>query len=601
MRPVHAADEMTDKQATQVAEDAEQAAPETPRVRWRWAETGLMLGFLLLGVFVMIKLWIDPNGRVLQGNDSDHGIFLFMLAHAERVVFDGGPLFYEDRFNVPFGVNMMANTSILALALPLAPVTHFLGGGVTVVLLMTLGLAGTAAAWYWVLSRPLGRSRVAAAIGAAFAGFGPAMVSHANGHVNFVNNYLLPFIVWQVLRLREPGRAWRGGVILGLLIVVQIFINEEALLFVALTLGIFAVSYALMERAEAKRVWKRFVGGLAVAALTSGVLAAYPLWRQFFGKGTYHGQPFDPSKYVMDLASPGAYARNSLFGIGAITRRLSVSATEDNTFWGPFGLVMIIVSIVILWRNSAMRATAIAGMVLLVMSFGPKLQVAGFRTDVPLPFALIKHVPVIDLVSVSRFAMVPSMVAGVLLAFAYDRIREYPEKTRRRFKIGLVLALVPLIPRPLPVFEGTPMPEFITAGLYKQYVPEGRTLITVPMPEVTTGRTGQRWATLNNLDYATPRGYFMGPAEPPENNTGSWSAPSRYTSWMFKNVGRTGEVPEITPWRRAQVEADLKYWRAAVLVLVPDEKHTPALRTLLVDLFGQPQLVGGAEIWRVNS
>ncbi|MEU4622886.1 hypothetical protein AB0G04_23305 [Actinoplanes sp. NPDC023801] len=599
---MRSADEVTGRQAAEVADDAEEAPPSVvKRPRWTRTDTWTFLGFFGLAVFVVLQLWIDPNGHVLAGNRDDHGIFLFMLAHAERVVFDGAPLFYEDRFNVPVGVNMMANTSILALSLPLAPVTHFLGGGVTVALLITLGLGGTAFAWYWVFSRHLGRSPLASVIGAAWCGFAPAMVSHASGHVNFVSNYVLPFIVWQVLRLRETGRVWRGGVILGLLIVLQIFINEEALLFLALTLGVFAVSYALMERDEARRVWKRFTAGLGVAALTSGALTGYPLWFQFFGPGNYHGQPFEPSVYVTDLASLGAFARQSLAGIGPVTRRLSVSATEDNTFFGPFGLVMIIVSIVILWRSAAMRATAIAGIVLLVMSLGPELRLVGFKTGIPMPFALISHVPVIDLVSVTRFAMVPAMVAGVLLAFAIDRIRDYPAITRKRFRIGMVLALVPLFPKPLPVAEGVPMPEFLTAGIWRQYVPEGRTLVTVPLPDVTTGRTGQRWATLNNFDYATPRGYFMGPADPPWDDTGSWRAPHRYTSQLLWSVREYGYRPALNDTDRRRIREDLAYWRAAVVVLIPDDRNVAAQRATLVDALGSPELVGGVEIWRVNS
>ncbi|MBO3737137.1 hypothetical protein J5X75_06360 [Actinoplanes sp. NEAU-H7] len=593
-----------ERAAAVVAEPATEpaASPGGGRdARWRLADLWIALGFLALAVLVVIQLWIDPNGRVLAGNDDDHGIFLFMLAHAERVIFDGAPLFFEDRFNVPVGVNMMANTSILALALPLAPVTHFLGGGVTVALLITLGLGGTAFAWYWVLSRHLVRSRLAAWIGGVWCGFAPAMVSHANGHVNFVSNYVLPFIVWQVLRLREPGRVWRGGIILGLLIVLQIFINEEALLFAALTLGIFAVSWALMARDEARRVWRGFTAGLGVAALTSGVLTGYPLWYQFFARGNYHGQPFEPTAYVTDLASLGAFARQSLAGLGVVTRRLSVSATEDNTFFGPFGLVMIIVAMVMLWRSVALRATAIAGLALLVMSFGPQLRVLGFKTVIPLPFALVSHVPVIDLVSVTRFAMVPATVAGILLAFAADRIGSYPPERRKRFWIGMALALVPLFPKPLPVVAGDPMPAFLTEGIWRQYVPEGKTLVTVPLPDVTTGRTGQRWAALNNLDYATPRGYFMGPANPPSDDTGSWSAPHRYTSELLWSVREYGYAPVLTDADRLRIRGDLGYWRAAAVVLVPDSRNGALLRAVLVDVLGEPELVGGVEVWRVNS
>ncbi|GAA1628959.1 hypothetical protein [Actinoplanes couchii] len=588
---MRAADEVTEEAAADVAthESGERSG------RWRAVDTWIAVGFVAFATLVLSQLWIDPNGRVLDGNDDDHGIFLFMLAHAERVVFDGAAPFFSDRFNVPVGVNMMANTSILALAIPLAPVTHFLGGGVTVALLVTGGLAGTAFAWYWVLSRHLVNSRLAAWIGGAWCGFGPTMISHANGHVNFVSNFVLPFIVWQVLRLREPGRIVRGGVILGLLIVLQVFINEEALLFTAMTMGLIAVLYAAMARPQARLVWKHFSAGIGVAALTSGVLLAYPLWYQFFAPGNYHGQPFEPTAYVTDVASLGWFSRQALAGNAALTRHLSVSATEDNTFFGPIGLVMIIVAIVMLWKSVPLRATALAGLFLLVMSFGPQVRIFGYDTGIPLPFGLISHIPVIDLVSVTRFAMVPAAVAGVLLAFAADRV---PAPKKKIFWIGMVLALVPLIPKPLPVVQGDPMPPFLTEGTWKRYVAEGKTLVTVPLPDVTTGRTGQRWATLNNLDYPTPRGYFMGPADPPYDDTGSWQAPHRYASELLWSVREYGYLPVVD---RERFLADLDYWRAGVVVLIPGSRNEAMLKSVLVEVLGEPQSVGGVEIWPIPS
>ena len=584
-----------------VEERAEPGPGPTSRRRSR-ADVWAPLSYALLAVFVMIQLWRDPNGRMLSGNDDDHNIFLFMLAHAERVVFHGANPFHADRLNVPDGANMMANTAIFALSLPIAPVTHFLGPGVSVAALITLGLAGTAAAWYLVLSRHFTTSRVAAWIGGLWCGFAPAMISHANGHINFVNQYVLPFIVWQVLRLREPGRAVRGGVVLGLLIVLQVFINEESLLFTALTLGVFVVAYAAMAWDRARREARHLLAGVGVAALVAGVLLAYPLWYQFFGKGHYHGQPFAPDMYATDLLSIGAFARQSLAGNAELTRRLSVSATEDNTFFGPVGLLMIVVSVALLWRSVAARAAAIAALVFLVVSMGPRLVVAGHRTDIPLPFGLISHVPVIDLVSVTRFAMVPATIAGVLLALATDKVLRdgYPARRRRLFQIGLVLALVPLFPKPLPIVGAEPMPPFITQDIWRQYVTDDRSLVPVPLPEVTTGRTSMRWATMNLFEFRVPRGYFMGPVNPPVDDTGSWSAPRRFTSDLLWRVREYGRVPRLTADGRARITADLIFWRAAVVVLVPDSRNGEALRATLTDALGPPRLVGGVQLWDVR-
>ena len=559
------------------------------------------LNYAALAVLVLIRLWLDPGGRVLASNDDDHGFFLYAMAHGERVLFHGANPLFDNRMNVPDGVNMMANTSVLAISLPLAPITHFFGPGLALVLALTLGLAGTATAWYWVLSRHFVRSPVAAWVGGLWCGFAPALVSHANAHVNFVSQFVTPFIVWQVLRLREPGRAVRGGITLGLLVVVQVFINEETLLFTALTLGAFVIAYVAMAPRRALGATRHFLAGLGVAALTAGVLLAYPLYFQFTGPGSYHGQPFLPDKYVTDLLSLGAFARQSLAGNAALTRQLSVSATEDNTFFGPAGLVLIVVSAVVLWRNVAARAAAIAGLVLLVVSMGPSLRVAGRDTGIPLPFGLVSHVPIIDLVSVTRFGMVTATIAGVLLALATDRVRDWPVPNRRWFQVGLALALVPLAPKPLPTVAADPLPAFLTQGTWRAYVTGDRTLVTVPLPEVTTGRAGVRWAALTHLAYRSPRGYFMGPVNPPADRTGSWNAPRRFTVDLLWRVREYGDRPEITDADRAGIRADLVFWRAAVVVLVPNSRNGDALLATLTAALGPPRLVGGVQLWDVRS
>ncbi|MBU2665801.1 DUF2029 domain-containing protein [Actinoplanes bogorensis] len=585
----------------EVVED--KADPRPPAPRRTRADLWALLSYGLLAVLVLSRLWRDPSGRVLASNDDDHGFFMFVMAHGERVLFHGDNPLLSDRLNVPDGVNMMANTTVLALSVPFAPITHWLGAGVTLVLLLTLGLAGTATAWYWVLSRHLVTSRFAAWIGGLWCGFCPALVSHANGHVNFVSLFVVPFIVWQVLRLREPGRAVRGGLILGLLIVVQVFINEEILLFTALTLGVFVIAYALMARDRVRHEARALLAGLGVAGLVSVVLLAYPLYFQFTGPGHYQGQPFEPDKYATDFASIFGFARQSLAGNAELTRTMSVSGTEDNVFFGPFGLALVVASAVVLWRRSvAARAATVAAVVLLIVSMGPHLKVFGHNTGLPLPFGLVSHVPIIDLVSVTRFAMVPATIAGVLLALATDRWREFTPRGRRLWQVGLVLALVPLAPKPLPVVDADPLPPFVAEGMWRQYVTsDDRTLVTVPLPEVTTGRAGMRWASLTHLDYRSPRGYFMGPINPPTDITGSWNAPRRFTADLLWRVREYGERPALSESDKARITEDLIFWRAAVVVLVPGSRNEGPLLDTLTAALGEPQSVGGVQLWDMRA
>jgi len=86
------------------------------------------------------------------------------------------------------------------------------------------------------------------------------------------------------------------------------------------------------------------------------------------------------------------------------------------------------------------------------------------------------------------------------------------------------------------------------------------------------------------------------------DDTGSWDAPHRYTSDLLAAIGEYGRVPYLSAADRAQVRADLVFWRAAVVVLVPDSRNSAALRSTVTDALGQsPQLIGGAEVWDVRS
>ena len=147
------------------------------------------------------------------------------------------------------------------------------------------------------------------------------------------------------------------------------------------------------------------------------------------------------------------------------------------------------------------------------------------------------------------------------------------------FWIGLTVALVPVAPKPLPIVVADPLPPFLAEGIWRSYVPAGRSLVPVPLPEVTTGRTGMRWAALSGLEFPVPRGYFMGPANPPADRTGSWNAPPRFTSDLLARVGRDGLVPVITAADRQAFDADLRFWRAGAVVLVPGEAHEAQLRS----------------------
>jgi hypothetical protein len=94
----------------------------------------------------------------------------------------------------------------------------------------------------------------------------------------------------------------------------------------------------------------------------------------------------------------------------------------------------------------------------------------------------------------------------------------------------------------------------------------------------------------------------MGPVNPPQDDTGSWSAPPRHTSNLLWAVREYGRVPVIGEVERQRAVADLIFWRASVVVLIPGSRNEEALRQALLALLGeQPQQVGGVLLWDVRD
>jgi hypothetical protein len=52
---------------------------------------------------------------------------------------------------------------------------------------------------------------------------------------------------------------------------------------------------------------------------------------------------------------------------------------------------------------------------------------------------------------------------------------------------------------------------------------------------------------------------------------------------------------------RALIRTDLIFWRAAVVVLIPESRNGAALLATLVDALGPPRLVGGVEVWDMRD
>jgi hypothetical protein len=578
---------------------------------WRsltWRDLLAIASFIAVALYLTAPLWLNLDHE-LRDDPQDQAFFEWMLAHGARVVTDGVYPFFSDRMNYPDGVNIMANTSVLAVSLPMTPITVLFGPHVSFNVFLTLALAVTGISWYLVLSRRFVSSKLAAWVGALFCTFAPSMVSHAGGHPNIVSQFLVPLIIWRTLELRVAGKAMRNGLILGGLLIWQAFINLEILFMTAVGLGLFCVVTGLARRRRHRGEARAFLRGLAVAGALTVAVLAYPLAVQFFGPQSYQGLPQFVRNFGADLGSFTAYSSRSVAGNSVIATRLAQNASEENAFFG-WGLVILFFGLIV-WMRRSVAVVSLGAVALLfaAMSLGPRIFLNGLNTGVPGIWAVLHSIPVLNSAVPTRWAMAIAPVVGIVLALgcqrAADLVRSQPA-ARGPVRVAMItavaMALVPLVPTPLQTTPMAPTPTFITAGTWKQFVDDNHTVVTLPLPD-SSYPDPLRWTALTGQDMRIAGAYALLPNQNPLNpsdRTALFSPPWRPTSGLMASIRQGNPIPEITDTRREMTLADLRYWKAGVVLLTPQVRDIEMLRAM-TDLLGfQPTWNGGAWIWNVR-
>lgn len=591
----------------------------------RFRTTHLLVAAIALAAaaYVTSGLLLDPYGYTLSENIGDQALFEWTLAYGVEILRHGANPYFTTLMNSPDGVNLAANTSVTTYAILLAPVTWLAGAQVSFVVALTLNLAGTAFAWYLFLQRWLVTSRFAAAVAGLFGGLAPGFISHANSHLNFTAGWIAPVLIWRVLRLREHGRRLREGAVLGVLVAACFSIAAESLFQVALACGIFVAAWSCSRATwpQARAQATTMLAGLAVAGTIAGLLLAYPIAMFLAGPQSFAGTGYNRQKFSEDLVSYAGYSSHSLAAsFGLSNADLSANPTEETSYLGAPMIILLLVAIVVLLRESepgrraTLRGLAVTGSWFLLISLGPHLKLNGTVTGVALPYDLLQHLPLFDSALPARYALTVVGVFTILLSLAAERFLTRPiawTRARMPLQAGLVLAfvvaLVPLAPSPLPVSRRSHEPAFLADGLWRDYVSPGGALSTLPIASGNTS-DGQRWQAYTmargRSAYRMPGGIFLGPGG--KDGAGRPGAVPRYTDQLF-HAAVNGDIRPITNDDRAQARADFAFWKIDA-VFVTDESTTgevlPSRQALEVELatslLGLPQRVGGVRLWVIR-
>ncbi|WP_431966429.1 glycosyl transferase [Nocardia sp. bgisy134] len=582
--------------------------PAIARLRVHRADLLVGCAYLALATAVLSRQWRDTGSGYLIKSGQDQTMWeWFFAVTAHSVAHLENPL-GTNLQNFPAGVNMMANTAMFGVGVPFTPITLLFGPTVTFVLALTLGLAATAYAWYRLFARELVTSRAAAAIGGLFCGFAPAMISHANAHPNFVALALLPIIAGLLIRMARaaldaqaaPRNRLRDAIVLAVLVASQIALGEEPLLIFALAFGLFAVVYHLHQPRQGVRALRALAPTIAAAAGLTLLLTAVPLWWQFFGPQSYHS--IDHGPMGNDLKTLVQFPSESLGGAWAPGQYVAINDTEQNAYFGWPLLLVLTATVALLWRDRVVRAAAAVIAVFGVLSLGAVATVGKRPTGIELPWALAEKIPLLNSVLETRLTMAAVPAIAAVLALASNRAAASWKQSATDWKplawfAALTFALLPLAPTVLPVTERAPTPRFFADGTVREYVRDG-SVVMIPPPRPPDARA-LRWQADADFSFPLAGGYFVGPTG--VEKKGSYGPEARQTAALLVKAQDTGTVPAIGDDERAAALADLRFWRADVLVL-PFTKHSDVLTSTVTQLLGfAPTRVDDVWVWDVRA
>jgi hypothetical protein len=567
------------------------------------------MGCYLLGAFALTwRLWADPAGRMVPGNPGDMSLFAWFMRYSATAVSHGRiPALVTTGLNAPQGINLMWNTSMLLPGVVLAPVTLLAGPQTSLTILLTAGFAGSAASLFWVLRR-WEASVTAAAIGGAVYGFSPALIAAGTGHFQLQFAVLPPLIIDALLRIvTGRGNALLTGVLLGLLTAAQVFIGEELLVDTAVAAAVMVVVLVLGHpRAAIEAVTGRartIAVALGAAAAVTGLACGYALLVQFRGPLASHGSPWQVSEFH---GYPYVFVTPS----GALLFHTSSSAATAASYPEPLPeylaylgwplLIILIIAAVCFWRDPKVRLTAATFALLELFSLGAvTLPFLGISYPaVLLPWHWLQGLPVLADVLPDRFSILADGAAAALLAFALDRARgPAPRTGRRRLTAALatavaVLAVLPLIPRPLPAGAVGPVPAGWQAAFARLRLPPTAHVLVIP-----DLRLGPRWQAETGVPGSqVGGGDFIEPDRTGQATSYIYhrSATAQYLTALWDG-GPAGRPPS-----QAQIRKQLAYWKLAAIVTVTSRNSR--LARYLVGEFGPPAVqVGDVLAWKAPS
>jgi len=534
--------------------------------------------------------------------------------------------FFTALLDYPHGVNLALNTSMPLLGTVAAPLVWLRGPVAAFNVMMRLSFVLSASSMLFVVRR-IARWWPSAFLAGLLYGFSPYMTGQGFGHLflTFVPLPPLIFLCLYELWQRTGGgrRVLRVGLLLGVLCTAQFFISIEVLVTTGVCCAVVAGAAVLSHRREAVPRIRRAATGVGTAVGLFAPVVTYPVW--FFLQGPQHvvGPPHEvpnlaPIKAdLFGYVVPSANQRIGPAHLIAVGTSFVAGDRPENGVYLGIPLIVLLLYLAVRFRHDSRIALG-AAMALTgaVLALGTPLAIDNHSTGLPLPFDVLRHLPLVQGVAAVRFTLYVQLGAALVLGVGLARLRESGWRATRGAAAGGrvtwrleasvvgvgVLALVAILPRyPYP-HQPVGLPKYVTTAAIDA-VPPGSVVLTYPY-DVDPVNEAMLWQAVSGMRFAI----FGGQASTPGAGGAATSTVAALEPGAVQQLFAAGLYGDATPNGAplppldSSTVADIRtfcarYHVGTVLVEPQGVDLSAVISYLSVALGAPPVASGGLDVW----
>jgi hypothetical protein len=526
---------------------------------------------------------LDDFGSSTIGYGFDPPLFVWSMEWWPHSLLNGLDPINPDIIYSPDGFNLTWATSIPVPSLALSPVSGLAGpvAAYNALAILIPALNGSAA---FLLFRALGAHAWPSVAGGYVFGFSSYVLGQSLGHPNLALVAAIPFMAFLVLRhLNGQIGAVAFVAALAATLASQFLISTEVFLtmtsFGLVTLGLAA----LLQPQDRPRLVSAAKLILISYAIAAAAVAPYLYSFLTDPPEITHADPVRYSADPLSLIIPTQLTAAGAESLQPLSERFTGNIVEKGAYLG----LPLLLAVLLFARD---RARPRAGSILLVVfgvaivaALGPKLNVLGDQTAVPLPWSPFVELPLFEYVLPVRLMVYAWLALGGIIALWLSAT---PGRSWPRWAL-VGIGTVALLPSPWAEDEqdrsywsvDRPVSEFFRDAGLRKGLGSQPNLLVLPYNQAGNGNT-LLWQAEADLSFSMPGGNITA------------TVPPEFKCWPIVaslNAGdyRRGHLDDLRLFLRAKrVDA----------VIVPVEEAAP-LAPLLNGLPAQRRESGGVYVY----